>query len=518
MKHAGKPHLVTLPRSPRTRKEAQHAPQLKDSNRPPDLRLVLVQGQDHLPAPSQGRRQPKLDTAHYDLGPIGFLMLDHRGRIVEFNQYAARLLALPGNWLVRCPFIVFVAKHDISRFIQCLMDSTSNVGATHIELDLLIEKRVVPVQISLTTTIDKGIVHRMGIMDLTESRMTQSQLQNSLARWHSLVQNAPDTIMTLDRFGKIIFVNRPVWGYSEDVLTGTSIFDYVPEIEITKLQRCLNEVFRSETRSECEILKVEDNRQTWFMFSFGPAKEGAATASSLSTVLIRDISEQKLGAEILRASGDQLREFAARIDTVREEERTRVARELHDELGQLLTILKLDLAWMQGKLGRSDLRKKMKAIIAHVDDTIGRVRRITSELRPFILDDLGLGPAIEWQAYEIQRRTGIRIQVISDADSARLANEASAATFRVVQEALTNVVRHAEATRVRVTMKSQEHALKISIEDNGKGITEAQITDVKSLGIVGMKERIARIGGEFNIFSEPDKGTRLDMIIPAQND
>src|SRR5262249_46031221 len=293
---------------------------------------------------------------------------------------------------------------------------------------------------------------------------------------------------------------------------------YVPEIEITKLQRCLNEVFRSETRSECEILKIDDDGQSWFTFSFGPAKQGAAPAGCLSTVLIRDISEQKLGAEILRASGDQLREFAARIDTVREEERTRVARELHDELGQLLTILKLDLAWVHGKLGRSQLRKKMKDIIAHVDDTIGRVRRISAELRPSILDDLGLGPAIEWQASEIQRRSGIRIQVTSDADSARLSKEAAAATFRVVQEALKNVVRHAKATRVRVTMKSQEHALMISIQDNGKGITDAQITDVKSLGIVGMKERIARIGGEFNIFSEPDKGTRLDMTIPAQND
>src|SRR5215813_15179488 len=128
-------------------------------------------------------------------------------------------------------------------------------------------------------------------------------------------------------------------------------------------------------------------------------------------------------------SGRQLRDFAARLDTVREEERTRVARELHDELGQLLTVLKLDLSWMHGQLGRYELRKKMKAIIAHVDDTIVRVRRITSELRPFILDDLGLGPAIEWQASEIQRRTGIRILVTSDADRVRIAKEPAAATF-----------------------------------------------------------------------------------------
>src|SRR5215471_10822236 len=168
-------------------------------------------------------------------------------------------------------------------------------------------------------------------------------------------------------------------------------------------------------------------------------------------------------------SGEQLRDFAARLEKVREEERTRVARELHDELGQLLTILRLDLSWVEGKLGRSELRKKMKAIIAHVDDTIGRIRRISSDLRPAILDDLGLGPAIEWQASEIEKRTGIRTQVISNADNARLPQEAAAATFRVVQEALTNVVRHAEATKVRVTLKSQEHALMISIADNGKG-------------------------------------------------
>jgi len=514
MKHAGKPHLIPVARSRGTRKVAHYTALLDDSDRPPDLKLVSVQSP--LAASAQNRQRSMFDSALSDLGAIGFLSLDNRGRILEFNQYASRLLALPGNWLLRCPFIVFVAKHDLSKFIQCLIDAR-NIGSTDMELDLLIEKRLVPVQISLTTTADKGIVYRIGITDLRESRMTQSQLQDSLARWHSLVQNAPDTIMTLDRFGKIIFVNRPLWGYSEDTLTGTTVFDYVSQIEIAKLQKCLDQVFSSETRSECEILKLDNDRYLWFMFSFGPAKQGAAVGR-LSTVLIRDISEQKRGAEMLRASGEQLRDFAARLEKVREEERSRVARELHDELGQLLTILRLDLSWVEGKLGRSELRRKMKGIIAHVDDTIGRVRRISAELRPSILDDLGLGPAIEWQASEIQRRTGIRIQVMSNADSATLPKEATAATFRVVQEALTNVIRHARASRVRVKLKSQDHALMISIEDNGKGITEAQITDVKSLGIVGMKERIARIGGEFNIFSEPDKGTRLDMIIPAQND
>jgi signal transduction histidine kinase len=239
----------------------------------------------------------------------------------------------------------------------------------------------------------------------------------------------------------------------------------------------------------------------------------------LATVFIRDISDQKRSEETLRNSSAQLREFAARLEAVREEERTRVARELHDELGQVLTILKLDLSWVHGKIrSHRELRKKTSAMIDYVDATIERVRQISSELRPSILDDLGLSAAIEWQGAEFQKRTGIRIRVQSDADHVILPKDCQAATFRVVQEALTNVIRHAEARTVQVTLKSVKNELKISVADDGKGMTQERLRDTKSLGIVGMKERIARLGGEFGIFSEPGKGTRLDIIIPAHND
>jgi signal transduction histidine kinase len=182
-----------------------------------------------------------------------------------------------------------------------------------------------------------------------------------------------------------------------------------------------------------------------------------------------------------------------------------------------LTILKLDLAWIHRKLrSKGELRERTKVMIAHVDETIERVRRISSELRPSILDDLGLAAAIEWQLSEFQKRTDIRAQIVSDAENVRLARDAEAATFRVVQEALTNVIRHAEATRVGVVVRSEHGLLRISIEDNGKGITEEQINSAKSLGIVGMRERIARLGGKFNILSGPGKGTRLEIEIPQQ--
>jgi PAS domain S-box-containing protein len=482
-------------------------------------RLSFLAPQPTQEALAQSETVPEFWRNHriYDLAPVGFLTLDRQARILELNKKAAELLSLPVTWLLHRPFLVFVAKHGVESFVRFLVNSPRDARMRSLELDLLIERHTVPVQISLTTIgVGDTFIHEMAIVDLTEIKKTESWLQESLAHWYSLVQNAPDTIMTLERTGKIVFVNTPLWGCSVNALIGTRIFDHVPDAERLKVRRCFNRVFKSEQRSQCEIARAEGDRQLWFALSFGPAK--IAGGSGLTTLLIRDVSEQKRSEEIMRASSEQLRDFAARLDAVREEERTRVARELHDELGQLLTILKLDLSWVHRKLsGNGELRKKMKGMIAHVDDTIQRVRRISSELRPPILDDLGLGAAIEWQASEFQKRTGIRIQVM-EADNVVLPQDAQAATFRVVQEALTNVIRHAAATRVRLVLKSESHAVRISIEDNGKGMTGEQMKDAKSLGIVGMKERIARLSGEFNIFSEPGKGTRLDITIPAHHD
>jgi signal transduction histidine kinase len=235
--------------------------------------------------------------------------------------------------------------------------------------------------------------------------------------------------------------------------------------------------------------------------------------------MIREISEHKRAEETLRSSEEQLREFAARLEAVREEERARVAREIHDELGQALTVLKLDLSWLNSKTKtrrtRSETRKKLNSMIVYVDDTIARVRQIASELRPSILDDLGLIPAIEWQLSEFQKRTGIRCQFRPNVTEADLGSEKSAAIFRVVQEALTNVMRHAKASTVRVSLNTEANALRIFVEDDGKGITEEEMKDMKSLGIVGMKERISRLGGEFKIQSGRGKGTRLDIILPG---
>src|SRR5262249_5969254 len=151
-----------------------------------------------------------------------------------------------------------------------------------------------------------------------------------------------------------------------------------------------------------------------------------------------------------------------------------LAREIHDEFGQALTVLKLDLSWLHRKvpLPRAEERTKLKELMDYVDETIERVRGIASRLKPPILDDLGLEPAIEWQLAEYQKRTGIRCEFASTAEKLELRPEASAAVFRVVQEALTNVVRHASASKVRVQLDSGGKMLKITIVDNGKGASK----------------------------------------------
>jgi PAS domain S-box-containing protein len=338
----------------------------------------------------------------------------------------------------------------------------------------------------------------------------------SLDNWLTLVKSAPDVLLTIDRVGTILFANRPAWGQLAESLIGTRIFNYVPEKERALLKECLDDVFHSGTGRICEVCGVGGVLDSWHEFSFGPMQKlKVRDKTTTTTIQIKDITEEKKAREKLRLSGEQLREFAAGIDAVREEERSRVAREIHDELGQALTVLKLELSWLQTKPqhNQRELRKKVKSMMAHVDNTIETMRKIVSDLRPAILDDLGLIPAIEWQVKEFQKRTGIRTQLRSNVQEADITPERSAAVFRVVQEALTNVMRHAKAKTVQVGLKKDKGVLKISVSDDGEGMTVDSITDLKSLGIVGMRERILRIGGDFKIHSNPGSGTRVELVL-----
>ncbi|HVV01715.1 MAG TPA: histidine kinase [Verrucomicrobiae bacterium] len=223
--------------------------------------------------------------------------------------------------------------------------------------------------------------------------------------------------------------------------------------------------------------------------------------------------------EQLRESHEQLRALSVYLQSVREEERTRIAREVHDELGQALTGCKLDLAWIAGKLPKeqTDLLARTKALTTHIDSTIQMVRRIATELRPGILDHLGLAAALEWQANEFQNRTGIKCVVHAGVDELPLTVELNTTFFRIFQETLTNIIRHAGATLVTVELKEQGGEIVLEVRDNGRGISRDEINNSKSMGLLGMRERAALLGGEFKISPLPArKGTRVRVAIPLQ--
>jgi signal transduction histidine kinase len=235
-----------------------------------------------------------------------------------------------------------------------------------------------------------------------------------------------------------------------------------------------------------------------------------------NTMLSREIAERKLAEGQLQESKQNLRLLAVRLESVREEERKRIAREIHDELGQALTGLKMDLTWLTSRFQekQAPLVSKAESIFRLIDDTIQSVRRIATGLRPAILDEDGLAATIEWQARDFRMRSGIRCSVTLPPNGIDLDPERSTAAFRIFQELLTNIARHSGATRVEVRMRLDVDSLVLEVQDNGSGISEAALDNRKSLGLLGMRERALAFGGNIEITGGRGKGTLARVSIP----
>jgi signal transduction histidine kinase len=238
-------------------------------------------------------------------------------------------------------------------------------------------------------------------------------------------------------------------------------------------------------------------------------------------VTLRARAERNRAEKELKSSREQLRNLAAHLQSAREAERTHLAREIHDELGQYLTGLKIDVASLEELINqpkaedeRLSLLRKVQAMSQLLDTTVESVRKIASELRPAVLDSLGLLAAIEWQAEEFQRRTEIRCECFLTVDEVKLDRDAATAVFRILQESLTNIMRHANATRVTIAFEAETGQYLMEIKDDGEGIQADNLDKSNSLGVLGMKERAHLFGGSVAIYGEPGKGTTVVVKIP----
>ena len=229
------------------------------------------------------------------------------------------------------------------------------------------------------------------------------------------------------------------------------------------------------------------------------------------------IAESNISEDNLIKSRNELRNLTARLQTIREDERTKISREIHDELGQALTAIKMDVSWIEKKLdgNKIDLKNRTKSMLKIIDNTIQTVRRISSDLRPGILDDLGLCAAIEWQAGEIESRKPIKINIKYNTEDPIENIKHKVSIFRIFQEAMTNVIRHSKASKVTISLNKFDDKIELEIQDNGIGISDEQINYSNSCGLIGMRERVNYCKGTISIKGQKNKGTKIKITIPT---
>ncbi|MBI5564242.1 MAG: GAF domain-containing sensor histidine kinase [Chloroflexi bacterium] len=318
----------------------------------------------------------------------------------------------------------------------------------------------------------------------------------------------------------------PGWVLQHKVPYGTSDARHDPVIQ---LELAINADVRSIICTPIldsigEVLGYFDirNKRDGEGFTISDQEMLMALAPAASIAIQNALAyQQRLSAEAeLQASYERLRALAANLELVREEERTQIARELHDQLGQALTAMKFDLAWLTDRLVSKDaaLGQRAKAVTAQMDTMIKTVRRIATELRPGMLDDLGLAASIEWLAHDFEKRTGIVCEVNLPVQDLPLSRAQSLALFRIFQEALTNVARHAGAQLIEVVLRvdAAPEVLTLQVHDDGRGIQTGEIAGLHSLGLLGMRERAQRLGGAFAIRGAPGDGTFVTVSIPVK--
>ncbi len=360
--------------------------------------------------------------------------------------------------------------------------------------------------------------------DITNRKKMEEALRQAEEKYRSIFNNAVEGIFQSTPSGRYLSVNPALarmYGYDspEDLIH--SVRDIAHEVYVDS--ECRTELMRLlELRGVVQGFEYEvyrkDGSTIWLSESVRAVRDDRGAVLYYEGT-IEDITERKQAEERLQRTLGELRTLSRRLDVVREEERTRIARELHDELGVRLTCLKLDLARLQSLMGeplfpREKMEEKVRSMMTEVDSTIVSVQHLAAELRPGILDDLGLVAAIEWQCQDFERRSGTRCSCEASQDEIHLDRSHATAAFRICQEALTNVARHAKATSVRVLVEEVNGELLLEIQDDGQGIPVETLTDSASLGLLGMRERARSLGGRIEIASWPGKGTTVTLRLP----
>jgi len=357
------------------------------------------------------------------------------------------------------------------------------------------------------------------IVGLAQDVTERKHVQEALAQYVTLMVGSEDAIVTKTLNGTILSWNpgaERLYGYSAEEIEGHPISVLFPPDRHDEGEGILRRVGDGEHIEHYEtVLLRRDGSRVDVSLSLSPVKDGGGNVIG-ATSIARDLSERRRAAEALALSEAQLRAFAARLRSARESERSHIAREIHDELGQALTALKMDLFSLKQSVPeplRHPLRRKTDQMAGLIDQMVDKVRTLATELRPAVLDSLGLSAAVEWAVRQFAERTGIEC-ILDVPQPVRIDAERSTDVFRILQEALTNVARHARASRVDVHLRATPEELVLEVHDNGRGIRDREIDDPEAFGLVGMRERVLPWGGEVGVRTVPEGGTSVTVCIP----
>ena len=464
------------------------------------------------------------------------ITVDAEQRIVLFNTAAEHVFGCSRSEAIGEPLDRFIparfrtAHHAyVARFART-GDTSRRMGLQSALSGLRADGTEFPIEASISqakaggqkllTVILRDITERMSAAH--ELELARKDVRAGELRLNAIVQSAMDAIITVDSDQRVVLFNaaaEKMFGCSVADATGSSLDRFIPRRmraghreHVERFARTGETSRRMGVRSILLALRV-DGTEFPIEASISQVVVGG---QKLLTAILHDISQRARAEEEIRRANDELRGLSLGMLEVREGERTRIARELHDELGQILTALKMDVELFRAKIphDRADLAEHAASMNRLLDSTVATTRRISSDLRPLVLDDLGLGAAAEWLLEGLAQRAGIAFEVKIDPSCAELGEPHASTLFRVMQESLTNVARHARATRVAVRLTREGDDAVLTIVDNGVGMKADARAKPGSFGLRGIRERVLLLGGVLSIAGDPSGGTTVSVRLP----
>lgn len=459
----------------------------------------------------------------------GMRVIDEQGIMININDAFCKIVGMEKKDLLNHPFSIIYAQDQIENALEIYtQDLKNNALKTRFESERKLwngKKVWFEFTNSFLEVPERGVFVLSVINDITTRKNAEIKLLESENRFKMLFNNTNDAVFLnlisednkLLKFIEVNNITCQLFGYAREDFMQMNSDSLVPPRFAAPLQESIQTLKKNGKAIFEMMLFARGRRQIPVEISAHLLNlDGQQAMLSVA----RDITERKQTEKRLRNSQQQLRNLATHLQTVREEERTMIARDIHDELGQVLTVLKIQTSLLGSKLKdcNPELVEKTNAITNIIDQTVDSVQKIISKLRPGILDELGLFPAIEWQIEEFRNNTPIQLNVSLPEKELSMDNEKSTALFRIFQEALVNAIRHAEAKKISVQIRVNTDQLTMEITDNGMGINESQINDPRSFGIMGMKERVLLLGGKVLIYGVPQKGTNVKVEVPLNGE